>query len=107
MTASLNPELVTKLPKELQEQLRLGRTGNAGPTAADHIRTALEKSKRPLDVNEILVAVWKGEKIVLKRTTAMTALATLRKRGEVRQPDRGTFELGAEEAETGTDAKAA
>jgi len=82
----------TGLPEELVEQLKLG--GRTGPRTADLVLDAFPDDDSPVDLNQILVTVWRQNQTVLKRATAMAAVNSLRKEGKVRRCGRGTFVLG-------------
>lgn len=94
MSIKITPELLKSLPEEVAEQLRLG-TRTKGPSTADKLYP-LVGSEEPVDLNQLIVAVWQEHQEVLRRTTAMAALNTLRSRGLVRRCGRGSYIRGAE-----------
>lgn len=90
---SITREVAADLPEELQEQLKLGGGGSKGPTTADRVLSVLN-DQTPLSINEVLVAIWKQDQVVAKRTTVSTAINNLRKAGLVRRLGRGRVMRG-------------
>lgn len=81
------------LPEELREQLRLGtRAKDSAPVLVYSVL-----SETPMTLNDVIVAVWEQHGRVLKRSTAMAALASLRNDGEVISEPRGTYALAGDD----------
>lgn len=59
----------SKFPKELRDQLRTGRTSGV----SDMVYEALD-DETPMDVNEILIAIWTDHKVVMKRSSVLSSL---------------------------------
>jgi len=85
----------TDLPDEVRAQLRVGN--RTKDSAAVLIYSVL--SDEPMTLNDVIVAVWRKHEQVLKRSTAMASIATLRKEGAVGRTERGSYIIPAEEAE--------
>lgn len=93
MSVQITPELLKTLPAEVTEQLRVGSRTSTG--AADIIYPLIG-AEEPVDLNQLIVGVWQTRKRVLKRTTVMAAINSLRKNGLVRRCGRGSYIRGVE-----------
>lgn len=94
MTEQVTPSILAELPEELQAEIKLG-TRN-GPSTPSYVLDVIP-SDEPVDLNQILVAVWRKHNVVVKRATTMAAINSLRKQGKVRRCGRGSFILGFED----------
>lgn len=85
---TITREMLRELPAELLEQLRVGARRNSETTGA-MVYDVLGDD--PMSLNEVLIAVWHQFGKVMKRSTAMAAIAMLRKNGDVTAVDRGYY----------------
>jgi len=74
------------LPAELVEQLKDARANNCSTLLVGAL-----SHDTPMDVNEILIKVWRQSRVILKRSTVTAALSRLVKAGEIRKCGRTTY----------------
>ena len=90
----LTQQDLNALPEEVLAELKMG--ARSGPSVADRIY-AVVPEETPIDINEIIVAVWRNESKVLKRTTVSATITNLRRDGKIRRCGHGSYVRGYEE----------
>lgn len=87
------------LPVELQEQLRGGNHSGRESVIQKATLEVLEAYDEPLDLNQILVAVYRATGKVLKRESVRQALYRLTETGQVNRFARGVYEIASEDSQ--------